>query len=92
MVDLLDASSLTDRGRRSVREDASSESTVRSHSTTLSVPSTSTNLLTSKQALIVPTQRRWLHGLGPRKYHTKQAIFPHGHEAGVFVLLYDVRY
>ena len=26
------------------------------------------------------------------KYHAKQAIFPHGHEAGVFVLLYDVRY
>ena len=26
------------------------------------------------------------------KYHAKEAIFPHGHEAGVFALLYDVRY
>ena len=76
-----------------MREDASSESTVRSHGTTLSVPSTTTNLLTSEETLIVPKQRRRPRKfMAMGKYYAKEAIFPHGHGAGVFLLLHDVRY
>ena len=50
MVNSLDVYSLMDRDRRSIKEYTSSESTVRIHGPTLSVPGSLDNMLASRLA------------------------------------------